>query len=208
MGAVLERKDAVLKGRFIVFEGIDGAGKSTQIARLAKALEGAGRRVLVTAEPTSGPTGKMLRAKLSGKEAGTPAELAALFTLDRIIHNGEIKRALEAGTDVICDRYYYSTLAYQGSRVDRDWVRRMNCDCPDIMPPDVCIFLDLSPAEAMARITARGEATEIYEKEETLREIRSTFMEVFSTLPDRVEIVSAAGTPDEVHERIWSRING
>ena len=150
-------------GKFIVFEGIDGAGKSTQIEALSLALQQLGIAVHRTAEPTSLDTGRMLRDALGGKTERTPAEMAALFTLDRIAHNKEIGTALDAGKTVICDRYYYSSLAYQGSLCDYDWVRRMNCDCPEIRRPDLCVFLDISPKEALARIGKRGEAKEIYE---------------------------------------------
>lgn len=194
------------QGKFIVFEGIDGAGKSTQIGNLAAALIQMGREVHTTAEPTDGVTGKMLRAALSGEDERTPAEMAALFVLDRICHNKEIAAALAQGKDVICDRYYYSSLAYQGSLCDYEWVRRMNCDSPDIRTPDLCVFLDLSPKAALARITSRGEATEIYEKEETLSLFRETFLRVFDSLPDRVAVIDAAGTADEVAQRVLAAV--
>ena len=185
-------------GKFIVFEGIDGAGKSTQIAKLKESLAARGRDVLITAEPTDGVTGKMLRAALSGKEERTPYEMAALFVLDRIYHNKEIAAALAQGKDVICDRYYYSSLAYQGSICDFEWVRHMNYECAEIRHPDLCVFLDLSPKAALSRIAARGEAKEIYEKEETLSLFRDTFFKVFSTLCDKVAVVDAAGSAEEV----------
>ena len=194
------------QGRFIVFEGIDGAGKSTQIAKLTAALSAMGRQIHTTAEPTDGVTGRMLRAALAGKEERSPAEMAALFVLDRIYHNKEIAAALAQGKDVICDRYYYSSLAYQGSLCDYEWVRSMNCDCPDIRTPDLCVFLDLSPKAALSRIAARGEATEIYEKEETLSLFRATFMRVFESLSDRVAIIDAAGTADEVAQAVLGAV--
>ena len=186
------------RGKFIVFEGIDGAGKSTQISLLATLLRARGRTVVTTAEPTETDTGRLLRAALSGNPPRTGAQMAALFVLDRIGHSQEIKALLESGTDVICDRYYYSSLAYQGSICDYEWVRHMNCECPDIIHPDLCVFLDLSPAAALARIRRRGEATEIYEKEETLTRVRETFHRVFDTLPDRVAIIDASGTAEEI----------
>lgn len=196
-------------GKFIVFEGIDGCGKSTQVKRLAKALAASGRRVSVTAEPTDSPTGRLLRAALSGSDPRTPSEMAALFTLDRIGHNlapGGIAEALDGGTDVLCDRYYYSSLAYQGSLCDYEWVKHMNTACPDIRHPDLCVFLDISPAESLARVSARGGKREIYETEESLRLFRDTFFRVFSSLPDRVAIVDAAGTPDAVAERVLAAV--
>ena len=186
------------QGKFIVFEGIDGAGKTTQIARLAEALSGAGRTVYTTAEPTESVIGDLLRAALSGKDDRTPAEMAALFALDRIGHNREIAAQLAAGKDVICDRYYYSSLAYQGSLCDYEWVRRMNCSCPDIRRPDLCVFLDLTTDQALSRIAVRGIEAEIYEKRETLSLFRDTFLRILRTLPDSVAVVDASGNVDEV----------
>jgi dTMP kinase len=162
-----------------------------------------------TAEPTDTATGKMLRCALSGEDKRTAAEMAALFVLDRIHHNkgeGGIDEFLDKGFDVISDRYYYSSLAYQGSLTDYEWVRRMNCECPEIRKPDLCIFLDMSPKAALARIGKRGEAKEIYEKEETLTLFRATFMRVFASLDDRVAIIDAEGTPEEVGARVFEAV--
>lgn len=194
------------KGRFIVFEGIDGAGKSTQIALLRESLEEMGYTVHHTAEPTDLDTGKMLRAALSGNPARSACEMATLFTLDRIAHNKEITAALDAGEIVICDRYYYSSLAYQGSLCDYEWVKNMNVGCAEIRRPDLCVFLDLAPKDAIARITARGEATEIYEKEETLSLFRDTFHRVFASLTDRVAIVNAAPAPAEIAAEVLAAV--
>ena len=197
------------KPLFIVFEGIDGCGKSTQLRMLRQKLTAMGRAVFTTAEPTESKTGKMLREALSGRDARTATEMAALFTLDRIHHNvgeGGIAAALATGQDVISDRYYYSSLAYQGSLTDYEWVRRMNCDCPDIRKPDLCIFLDMEPKAALARVGARGEVTEIYEKEETLTLFRETFHRVFASLDDRVAVIDADGTPDEVAARVFAAV--
>lgn len=194
---------------FIVFEGIDGSGKSTQLKLLCERLAANGRKPHPTAEPTDSTTGKMLRAALSGSDPRTAAEMAALFTLDRIHHNkceNGIEKSLDAGFDVISDRYYYSSLAYQGSLTDYEWVRRMNCDCPEIRRPDLCIFLDMSPKAALARIGSRGEATEIYEEEETLTLFRATFMRVFHSLTDNIAIIDAEGTPEEVSDRVWDAV--
>ena len=194
-------------GKLIVFEGIDGAGKTTQIRLLEEYLRQNGRRVVCTAEPTDLPSGKQLRRALSGEEKRSPCELAALFTLDRIAHNilpeAGILALLESGADVICDRYYYSTLAYQGSETDEDWVRRMNLDCPEIRRPDLCIFLDLSPEESMARINSRAGTHEIYETTDRLERIRAQFHRVLRSFdPQSVRIVNAAGTIEEVQAEI------
>ena len=189
------------QGKFIVFEGIDGCGKSTQIAMLKQALTDMGRAVTQTAEPTDKDTGRMLREALAGRIRRTPFEMAALFTLDRIVHNTAadgIENTLAQGVDVLSDRYYYSSLAYQGSLCDYGWVKDMNVNCPAIRRPDLCIFLDIPPKEALRRIGKRGAAKEIYEKEETLTLFRGTFLRVFEDLGDNVAIIDASGTPDEV----------
>ena len=196
------------QGRFIVLEGIDGCGKSTQIALLAERLRAEGREVALTAEPTSSPSGKMLREALGGKDKRTACEMAALFLLDRIYHNVSedgIGALLAKGVDVICDRYYYSSLAYQGSETDFEWVRAMNLDCPEIRRPDLCIFLDLEPSVSLERIAASRTSTEIYEKKELLEKFRARFLSVFEMLKatDSVAIVDAARSIDEVAEDVY-----
>ena len=185
-------------GKFIVFEGIDGSGKSSQIRMLAEKLRADGRKVYITAEPTESTSGGMLRDALSGVVRRTATEMAALFTLDRVNHNvnpvNGIKKMLSDGFDVICDRYYYSSLAYQGSATDFEWVRSMNVCCPDILRPDVCIFLDVSPDVGLERI-GKGDRgfTEIYEKRETLMAVRKKYFDAFSALSttDNIEIINA-----------------
>jgi dTMP kinase len=140
----------------------------------------------------------MLRDALSGVVNRTATEMAALFTLDRVNHNvnpvNGIKKMLNDGFDVICDRYYYSSLAYQGSATDFEWVRSMNVCCPDILRPDVCIFLDVSPDVGLERI-GKGDRgfTEIYEKRETLMAVRKKYFDAFSALSstDNIEIINA-----------------
>ena len=201
------------RGLFIAFEGIDGAGKTTQINKLKEYLEGLGRRVFVTAEPTTYPTGVAIREALSGKTRCSESEMAAMFVLDRIVHNTEsesgIERMLADGYDVLCDRYYYSSLAYQGSATDFEWVRAMNLSCPEIRVPDMCIFLDLTPEQSLERINARGESKEIYETEEKLTAVRNKFFAAFALLEkdEKIAIVSAKGEIDEVAHRVRARIS-
>lgn len=196
------------RGRFIVFEGIDGAGKSTQIDLLKQKLQADGRRVYCTAEPTESVSGGLLRDALGGVSKRTTCELAAMFVLDRIFHNVNpvhgIEKMLAEGIDVICDRYYYSSLAYQGSDTDFTWVRDMNLNCPEIRKPDVCIFLDLTPEQSMARIEGGRVTKEIYETDEKLTRVRNQFYRVFEELKerDRIEIVDASRSIEEIHGEI------
>ena len=198
---------------FIVFEGIDGAGKTTQIELLANTLRAKGYDPYITAEPTGMETGRAIRRVLSGAVQKTPTQVAAMFVQDRIDHNVDptegIEAMLAAGKAVICDRYYYSSLAYQGSLTDFDWVMAANCSCPEIRHPDLCIFLDLSPEESMKRITKGRTSTEIYEKAETLATFRARYMEVFQKLSaqgEKIAIIDASGTIQEAAEKIASVI--
>ncbi len=200
----------VKRGRFIVFEGIDGAGKTTQIERLAAHLRAKGRRVAVTAEPTASVSGGLLRDALAGIQKRTACEMAALFVLDRIFHNvnpGGIESMLNEGYDVICDRYYYSSMAYQGSQTDAAWVRDMNLKCPEIRRPDLCVFLDLSPEESLRRIARDRTSTEIYEKKEILEAVRERFFRVFEELEDKVAIIDTTGCSiDEVAAKVVAAV--
>lgn len=195
------------RGCLIVLEGLDGAGKTTQLSLLRDWLLAQGKRVFCTAEPTDSETGRMLRDALSGKTPRTACELAALFTLDRIGHNVDpdrgIARMIRDGYVVLCDRYYYSSLAYQGAETDADWVRNMNLNCPEIRRPDLCIFLDLSPEESIRRITRGRESLEIFERQDRLERIREQFRAVLASLPDEtVRVIDASRSPEEVREDV------
>lgn len=205
--------DSKNRGRFIVFEGIDGAGKTTQIELLEKKLKDMGHRVYRTAEPTESVSGGMLRDALAGISKRSACEMAALFTLDRIFHNVNpvhgIEKMLADGVDVICDRYYYSTLAYQGSEIRGDWALEMNLHCPEIRRPDVCLFLDLTPEQSMERI-AKGRVTqEIYETREKLEQVRQKFYHVFDRLDEEEHIVilDASRSIEDIAEEIFLIVN-
>ncbi len=180
------------RGRFIVLEGIDGAGKTTQAELLEEHLIAMGRRVYRTAEPTPLPTGVELRRALKGEIKKSECEMATMFVLDRIAHNIHptegIEKILSEGTDIICDRYYYSTLAYQGQSTSYEWVKAMNLSCPEIRRPDICIYLDLTPEQSLRRISRGRETVEIYENEQTLERVRNAFFGVFEDIGDRENI--------------------
>ena len=197
-------------GKFIVFEGIDGAGKSTQVALLKEKLEAMGRKVALTAEPTDLESGRALRAALSGKVKKTECEMAAMFVLDRIAHNTDSENGIcaitDKGFDLISDRYYYSTLAYQGQTTSYAWVKAMNTLCPEIKRPDLCIYLDLLPEQSLARIKGRGEAVEIYENEERLTGVRNAFLSVIDDLRaegEKIFVVNADRAPEEISREIF-----
>ena len=202
------------KGRFIVLEGLDGAGKTTHIELLRKELIEDGRSVYATAEPTSSAVGGLVRDALAGLHTRSAAELAALFLCDRIQHNVNPKNGitgfLQAGTDVICDRYYYSSLAYQGIDSDIRWVAHMNLDCPDICRPDACIFLDLSVEKCIERMESERLTSEIFETEEIIRRVKRRFADTFRMCNERdnIFIVNADRPKEAVSAEIYSIVKG
>ncbi len=197
--------------KFIVVEGLDGSGKGTQISMLAKALEKADHHIFLTSEPTQFTTGGLIRDTLGHMTNRTPAEVAGLFLADRIAHCANpvsgIKKMLESGVTVICDRYYYSSFAYQGSLTDLGWVMRSNLDCPDVLKPDLCIFLDVSPDECDGRIQKGRASREIYESIEAIKRTRAQYMEVFNMLPDHnIKIINAQRHPDEIAKDVLEAV--
>ena len=198
------------KGIFIVFEGIDGAGKTTQVNLLAQNLASLGREVSLSAEPTTLATGKAIRRALSGEEKKSECEMAAMFVLDRIAHNINseigIRTLTERGTDVISDRYYYSSLAYQGTATDYEWVKSMNINSPEIRRPDLCIYLDLLPEESLERISRGRETVEIYENLEKLTAVRAKFLSVVEDLRrdgESIYVVNAARAAEDIAKEIF-----
>lgn len=202
-----------MRGRFIVFEGIDGSGKTTQARLLAKRLEENGKKVVMTAEPTDLPTGRALREALGGKVKKSECEMAVLFVEDRIAHNiapdSGIEALLEAGAWVICDRYYYSTLAYQGQSTDYAWVKSMNLDCPQIRKPDLCIYVDLLPEQSLERIRKGRESVEIYENIETLSRVREQFLSVINDLKqtENIRVINGYRSVEEIFADIYSIVS-
>lgn len=203
-----------MAGRFIVLEGLDGSGKSTQISMLAQRLQAQGRRVYCTAEPTSSAIGGLIRDTMSGCHRRSGAELGALFLADRISHNVNpvwgIRKFLQEGQDVVCDRYYYSSFAYQGLSTDLAWVMDMNLNCPDITKPDLCVFLDVDYHSCKERLDRDRAFLEIFEQDaERLNATRQLFLEVFHQLEGRenIQIVDANRPPEVVAEEIFTLVS-
>ena len=163
------------QGIFIVIEGIDGTGKSTQSKRLAEWFRSRGREVILSREPTDGPWGKKLRESATTGRLSAEEELEC-FLNDRREHvEMSIKPALAEGKVVILDRYYFSTMAYQGARgFDPDEIRLRNeAFAPQ---PDLLLILDLSVESAHGRIGARGDTVNEFEQRDTLSRCREIFL--------------------------------
>ena len=201
-----------MAGKFIVFEGLDGSGKSTQIRCLEQRLRDMGRRVDVTAEPTVSALGGLVRDALSGFTPRSGGEIAALFMADRVQHNVNpvwgIQKMLASGFDVICDRYYYSSMAYQGTVTDPDWVERINLDCPEIRRPDLCVFLDVDYERCRRRMEEGRAFLEIYENEASMIATRRRYYAVCEELKerDRIAVIDAGRPVEEVAEDVFRAV--
>ena len=205
--------EAIARGRFVVLEGIDGAGTTTQVARLAERLRKALRPVRTTREPSDGPVGTLVRQILSGrivtpngKAPGWPA-MALLFAADRMDHvESEIEPWIATGGIMISDRYDASSLAYQSVSSGRggdsavEWIRSLNHHA---MRPDLTIVLDCSADLAAARREERGEAAQLYEQNEFQQALAAFYRDLARHMPnDRVVLVDAAGSIDDVQRRV------
>jgi dTMP kinase len=168
------------RGLFLVLEGLDGAGTTTQAARLAAWLSARGRKVHVTAEPSKGPVGALVRQVLSRRVTGPggaevdPRALALLFAADRLDHwTAEIRPRLESGEDVVSDRYVLSSLAYQAvSTGDARWVAQVNRLAP---PADLTLFLKVAPSVALRRRYAASSEREIFEVPAFQRRVHAAY---------------------------------
>lgn len=201
--------------KFIVFEGIDGAGKTTQIKLLQMALTERGIASSISAEPTASTLGIEIRKILSGEVKKSTLEMAELFALDRISHNSDpvygIEKLLSEGVTVISDRYYYSSMAYQGAELGLDCVIELNRPERGIRRPDLCIFLDLTPEQSLERINSVRDQKEIFENAEMLERTRSTFFEVLEAMEargDRIVKIDASREISEVAKDILDAVLG
>lgn len=188
-----ESAPASSPGYLIVFEGIDGTGKSTQIRFLRDKLREWGHEVCTSFEPTKGQWGSLLRASMTEGRL-SPDEELELFLKDRREHVSELIEPMrKRGVHVLLDRYYFSTMAYQGARgYDPSVLRERN---ETFAPrPDLVIWLDISVETALERIGGRGEANE-FEQAESLRKCRDIFAGINE---DWFVCVDASSSPEEV----------
>ena len=184
-------------------EGIDGCGKSTQSKLLKNKLEEIGDKVIILKEPTKRPHGQKLWDMLRGKRKATNEEILDLFVLDRTQHVEEkIQPALDDGTVVLMDRYYYSSMAYQvAGGIDVNVIRERHAFAPK---PDVVLIFDLPVTIALERVRGHSEADE-FEKEEHLEKVREAYLNLRSD--PLVRIVDSARVPEEIFEEVWKLVS-
>jgi dTMP kinase len=201
-------------GRFVVLEGIDGSGTTTQVARLAARLRTMRVPVRATREPSDGPLGTLVRQMLTGRVVipggRSPgwATMALLFAADRMDHvESEIAPFIAAGGVILSDRYDASSLAYQSisSGIEAkgavEWIRSLNRHA---LRPDLTLVLDVSPELAAERRELRGEAAQLYEQSEMQRELAAFYKDLPRHMPgERIVVLDAAGTIEDVHARVW-----
>jgi dTMP kinase len=200
-------------GRFITLEGGEGSGKSTQVKRLAAALDKSGITILMTREPGGSPGAEEIRALLVQGAPGRwdPLSETLLLYAARADHvRRVIGPALLKDTWVISDRFTDSTYAYQGAGrgVPRETIRRIDSVVLDDFKPDFTLVLDLDVETGLKRAGARGGAETRFENfdREFHQRLRRAFIEIAKRHPDRCALIDAGGTEDEVAAAIWAAV--
>lgn len=198
--------EVAARGRFLVFEGIDGSGKSTVARTINERMMAAGRPSVLTAEPTESWIGDMVRR--GNKEAASPFTETLLYVADRAEHTAQIDKWLNEGKNVVCDRYVGSTLAYQAVTLRphlgepaREWLRSVNA--PFTLRPDVTFLLLLDPELAMERLGSRP-GREKFEKLDFLRSVDEEYRRLAEK--DGYVIIDAARPLEQVAEDVWNII--
>lgn len=202
-----------MRGRFITFEGGEGSGKSTQVARLADRLRTRGIDVVTTREPGGSPGAEAMRHLLLNglvKPLGPTAE-TMVFAAARDDHVQQtIEPALARGAWVICDRFIDSTRVYQGTmgNVDRRIIRALERVTVADTMPDLTLVLDVPVEIGFARVKERGLPQDRFEAEEIEFhvQLREAFLEIARDEPERCVVIDAAHSPDAVASRIWKTV--
>jgi len=197
-----------MQGRFIVLDGIDGSGTTTQAERLAQHFRSKGREVVLTKEPSTGPIGVLIRQQLSAGNAVNERALALLFAADRVDHLvREVMPALARGALVICDRYILSSLAYQALHCPLEWVTTLNGMAIDVWeekmdvfytPADRTFFFDISPELAQERIRSRGGVVERFDALDLQRQVAQNYLDCLPILEDEQIVRVDASQPLDV----------
>ncbi|HVK84564.1 MAG TPA: dTMP kinase [Kofleriaceae bacterium] len=201
-----------MKGKLIVLEGLDGAGTTTQAKRLVEHLGAHGTPAHLTREPSDGPIGVLLRQMLTGGHAIPGAAISQgtfglLFAADRLDHlQREVEPQLSAGATVVSDRWYHSSLAYQGTGADRDWITTLNARA---RRPDLTLFLSVRPEVAAARRVAAGRVQELFEDLRMQEDVAAGYKATIAELTaqgERIEILDGEASPDAVFAAILNLV--
>jgi dTMP kinase len=208
----------MIRGHFIVLEGIDGSGTTTQAAALGRELAGRGLPAHVTAEPSNGPVGAIIRQILAGRLAVFDSEaliapswrsMALLFAADRQDHlEAEILPNLRDGVTVICDRYVHSSIIYQSlsaaHKEAEPWIRELN---RFVLNPDLVLLLQIHPASALKRRKERDRRSELYDEPEFQERLAAAYRDLQKDFPDdRIVVIDGDRPTDEVAADCWAEV--
>lgn len=186
-------------GRFIVLEGLDGSGTTTQTRALSEGLRARGHVVVETREPTDGPVGRLLRAELRAA-APDPRAMALLFAADRALHLAQvIEPALARGEVIVCDRYLMSSWVYQALDCPADWVRTIN---EPARWPDHTFVLEVASTTAMVRLETREAPREVFETASIQAKVEHGYAALVRARLPGVISVDGGATPAEVTTRL------
>ena len=200
-------------GKFITFEGGEGAGKSTQVRLLADSLRQLGHKVIETREPGGSPGAEAIRELLvnGGTNRWSGSSESLLNYAARRDHiDRTIIPALEEGAWVICDRFADSTMAYQGygHELGAEWVSDLHMLVLGDFKPDLTIVFDIAPEQGLKRANSRSDTEDRYERMETSfhDRLRVGFLAIASNEPDRCVVLDASGTIDDIHAQILASV--
>ena len=200
---------------FVTFEGVEGCGKSTQLARTADALRAGGRVVVATREPGGTAIGRRIREILMDVEHRhlEPAAEWLLLEADRRQHVAEVlKPGVERGAFVLCDRYSDSTEAYQvhGRGIAQDVVTPVDAIARDGLVPGLTLLYDLDPELGLARARDRDKGSGRFESAEIAfhERVRAAYLAIARREPARVVVIAADGPPEKVFSSTWKAISG
>ena len=203
-----------MTGKFISFEGGDGAGKSTQLSLLSEDLEALGRRVILTREPGGTRLSEQIRSWVL-HESDAPckqAELLLIFAA-RAQHISEVIRpALLRGDWVLCDRFTDASYAYQGGGrgIPVGFIQQIEAASTEGIRPDLTLLLDLPVIQGIERSVGRGQGSDRFEEQdlEFKQRVRQAYLDRQSDEPDRIRIINATKSVESVHTQIWSLVSG
>ncbi|MFO1122411.1 MAG: dTMP kinase [Hyphomicrobiales bacterium] len=203
-----------MPGTFITFEGGEGTGKSTQVARLAAQLQSIGRTVTLTREPGGTPAAEDLRRLLVSGDVAlwSPTAEALLNYAARDAHLKQLIRpSLAKGHVVLCDRFMDSTRAYQGyaGGCSMSLIDALEAEVVGSTKPDLTLIFDLDPEAGLDRARQRGEGEDRYERKGIAfhRRLRDGFLDIMRRNPARCRLVDAAGSVEDVAESVWSIVS-
>ena len=198
-----------MKPLFIVIEGIDGCGKTTQIELLKTKFKSRDLKVIETAEPTDGPIGSLIRNIMKGRVQTDQSTIAALFAADRLDHinnpvNGMLKKR-EEGYNIICSRYYFSNYAFQSEYVPIEWLVSMNSLSKNYIKADFTFYINLDPKVCVERIAKGRSEIEMYENYDKLKSTHDAFLKHFKDhgVDENIHLIDGSQSIEAIGDEIW-----